>query len=220
MGARMAQEGRRIYRTQARQRGEAHCGILGDEGEEGCIQQESRVERIRKAYSCGTLTKAQVNKRGYNRFLEIRKDVVVRISEEKILEDVRWGGLKGYVTNTDLPAEDVVAQYRGLWVVERAFRISKGTLDMRPMFHFNERRVEAHVCICFAADKVYKELECIIAITDIPMSVDKVLDIARTITTIRVKMPQNHEVYTKTLFLSDQQKAIQPLFDLAGLWVL
>ena len=51
----------------------------------------------------------------------------------------------------------------------------------------------------------------------IHMSVDKVLDIARTITTIRVKMPQNHEVYTKTLFLSDQQKVIQPLFDLAGL---
>ena len=54
----------------------------------------------------------------------------------------------------------------------------------------------------------------------IHMSVDKVLDIARTVTTIRGKMSQNHEVYTKTLFLSDQQKAIQFLFDLAGLGVL
>lgn len=174
------------------------------------------VERLRKAYRSGTLTKAQVNRRGYNKFLEISKDVEVRISEEKILEDVRWDGLKGYVTNTDLPAEDVVAQYRGLWGVERAFRISKGTLDMRPMFHFTERRIEAHVCICFAAYKVYKELERIIAMAGIHMSVDKVLDIARTVTTIRVKMPQNHEVYTRTLFLSDQQKAIRPLFDLAG----
>ena len=85
------------------------------------------------------------------------------------------------------------------------------------MFHFTERRIEAHVCICFAAYKVYKELERIIAMADIHMSVDKVLDIARTITTIRVKMPQNHEVYTKTLFLSDRQKVIQPLFDLASL---
>ena len=64
---------------------------------------------------------------------------------------------------------------------------------------------------------MYKELERIIAMADIHMSVDKVLDIARTITTIRVKMPQNHEVYTKTLFLSDQQKVIQPLFDLTSL---
>ena len=33
--------------------------------------------------------------------------------------------------------------------VERVFRISKGTLEMYPMFHFTERRIEAHVCTCF-----------------------------------------------------------------------
>ena len=51
------------------------------------------------------------------------------------------------------------------------------------------------------------------------LSVDKVLDIAKTITTIRVNMPKNHEVYTKTLFLSDEQNAIKPLFDLSKLGV-
>ena len=33
--------------------------------------------------------------------------------------------------------------------MERAFRITKGTLEVRPMFHFSEKRIEAHVCICF-----------------------------------------------------------------------
>ena len=174
------------------------------------------VERLRKAYGSGRLTKEQVNKRGYNKFLEISKDVQVFISAEKIAEDEKWDGLKGYVTNTKLAADEVVAQYHGLWVVERAFRVSKGTLEMRPMFHFTERRIEAHVCICFVAYKVYKELERIIASTGIEMSVDKVLDIARTVTTIRVNMPHNHEFYTKTLFLSEQQKAIKPLFNLAN----
>ena len=56
------------------------------------------------------------------------------------------------------------AEYHGLWVVGRAFRVSKGTLEMRPMFHFTERRIEAHVCICFIAYKVYKELERLFAI--------------------------------------------------------
>ena len=177
------------------------------------------VERLRKAYGNGKLTKDQVNKRGYNKFLEISKDVEVVISDEKIMEDEKWDGLKGYVTNTKLPANEVVDQYHGLWVVERAFRISKGTLEMRPMFHFTERRIEAHVCICFVAYKVYKELERIIAAMGIKMSVDKVLDIAKTITTVKVNMPQNHEVYTKTLFLSEQQKTIKPLFDLPNLGV-
>ena len=45
---------------------------------------------------------------------------------------------------------------------------------MRPMFHFTERRIEAHICICFIAYKVYKELERLIAINKIEMSVDKV----------------------------------------------
>ncbi len=175
------------------------------------------VERLRKAYKSGKLTKGQVNRHGYNKFLEISKDVEVSISQEKIDEDSKWDGLKGYVTNTDLEAGDAVEEYKGLWVVERAFRVGKGTLDMRPMFHFTERRIEAHVCICFVAYKVYKELERIIALAGIKLSVDKVLDIAKTITTIRVNMPQNHEVYTKTLFLSDEQNAIKPLFDLSKL---
>lgn len=174
------------------------------------------VERLRKTFKSGKLTKDQVNKRGYNKFLEINKDVEVFISDEKIAEDEKWDGLKGYVTNTKLAADEVVAQYHGLWVVERAFRVSKGTLEMRPMFHFTERRIEAHVCICFVAYKVYKELERIIDKTGINMSVDKVLDIARTITTVRVNMPKNYESYSKTLFLTEQQKAIKQLFDLSN----
>ena len=171
------------------------------------------IERLRKAYKSGTLTKAQVNRRGYNKFLEISKDVTVEISEQKIAEDTRWDGLKGYITNTDLDPKQVVEQYHGLWVMERAFRVSKGTLEMRPMFHFNPRRIEAHVCICFVAYKVYKELERQIKLAKVPMSVDKVIDIAKTIITMRIRMPENGGFFTKTMFLTDRHRSIMPLFD-------
>ena len=174
------------------------------------------IARLRKAYRSGHITKQQVNKRGYNKFLEISRDIDVTISEEKIAEDSKWDGLKGYITNTDIDAEQVIAQYHGLWVVERAFRISKGTLEMRPMFHFTERRIEAHICICFIAYKVYKELERLIAINNIGMSVDKVLDAAKTITTIRIRMPENGTYFTKTLFLTKKHLAVKPLFGLTA----
>ena len=170
------------------------------------------IARQRKAYQSGHITKQQVNRRGYNKFLEISRDIDVSISDEKIAEDCKWDGLKGYITNTDIDAEQVIAQYHGLWVVERAFRISKGTLEMRPMFHFTERRIEAHVCICFIAYKVYKELERLMAINNIGMSVDKVLDAAKTITTIKIRMPENGTYFTKTLFLTKKHLAIKPLF--------
>lgn len=170
------------------------------------------VEKLRRAYAKGTLTKDKVNKRGYNKFLEISKDIEVTINEGKILEDACWDGLKGYVTNTELGMEEVVRQYHGLWVVERAFRIGKGQLEMRPMFHFTERRIEAHICICFVAYKMYKELERNIRQLGIAMSVDKVLNIAKTITTIRLQLP-NGELYTETLYTTPQQEAIRPLID-------
>lgn len=171
------------------------------------------VERLRKAYAKGTLTKQDVNKRGYNKFLDISRDIEVSINEDKIAEDSRWDGLKGYVTNTSLPASEVIAQYYGLWVVERAFRIGKGTLEMRPIFHFTEKRIEAHICICFIAYKVYKELERRMREIGIGMSVDRLLSIAKTVTTLRIKLP-NGMMHCETLYTTPQQEAIRPLVDI------
>ena len=123
-----------------------------------------------------------------------------------------WDGLKGYITNTNLPMEEVISQYHGLWVVERAFRIGKGTLEMRPMFHFTDKRIEAHICICFVAYKVYKELERKMRTLGVGMSVDKLLSIAKTVTTLRIKLP-NGEVYAETLYTTPQQEAIKPLIE-------
>lgn len=174
---------------------------------------EKGVKRLQKAFKSGNITKENLNKRGYNKFLEIADNVKVRINQEKIKDDERWDGLKGYITNTTLPAKEVYEQYNGLWVIERAYRVTKGTLEMRPMFHFTSRRIEAHVCICFVAYKVYKELERILKTTDINLSVDKVLSIAKTVTTIKVKLPSSGSTLTKTLLLTPKHKSIAKLFD-------
>ena len=77
--------------------------------------------------------------------------VQVVINEHEIEKDKKWDGLKGYVANTDLDAQQAVAQYHSLWYEERAFRVTKGNLEARPIFHFTEKRIEAHICICFIA---------------------------------------------------------------------
>lgn len=175
------------------------------------------VERLKKAYASGKITKDKINKRGYSKFLKIENDVSVSIDEDRIAEDEKWDGLKGYVTNTELDASVVVAQYRGLCVVERAFRISKGTLETRPIFHFTERRIEAHVCLCFVAYKVYKELERLIHTLGLDMSVDKVLKIAKTVTTIRLRLPLNDKTISRTMLLTPDHHSIKPLLDHLGL---
>ena len=107
-----------------------------------------------------------------------------------------------------------IYEYHSLWVVEKAFRITKGNLEARSIFHFTSKRIEAHICICFIAYKVYKELERIMKLMKFPMSVDKALEIAKTIPTITIKLPHNQQKMTQTLFLTDEQRTIKPLFDL------
>ena len=75
------------------------------------------------------------------------------------------------------------------------------------------RSQEAHVCICFVAYKVYKELERRLRINGINLSVDKVLNIAKTITTLKIKLPKSGETMTKTMLITKKHKLIAPLFD-------
>ena len=161
--------------------------------------------------------KGNINKRGYNKFLSMDGEVKVAINYDRIADDSKWDGLKGYLTNTDMPIQDVYTAYHNLWHVERAFRIAKSKIEIRPMFHFTRKRIEAHICICFVALKVYKELERMLKVSEIKMSVDKVLALAKTITTIQIKLPLNKEVYTQTMLMARHQK-IAKLFD-EDFWV-
>ena len=54
-------------------------------------------------------------------------------------------------------------------------------------------------------------------VSDIKMNIDKILALAKTITTIQIKLPLNKEVYTQTMLMARQQK-IAKLFD-EDFWV-
>ena len=192
-------------------------GYSDDRARKDAYNREKGIRRLEKAYSRGTLTKENMNKRGYNKFLKMEGDIRVTIDYGKLEADAKWDGLKGYLTNTNIPPEEVYAAYHNLWHVERAFRISKSKIEIRPMFHFTRRRIEAHVCICFVALKVYKELERLLKLSNINMSVDKVLELARTIVTIQMTLPQNKQTITRTMLMKRHQR-IAPLFS-DGFWV-
>ena len=85
------------------------------------------------------------------------------------------------------------------------------------MFHFTRKRIKAHICICFVALKVYKELERMLNVSEINMSIDKVLALAKTIATLQIKLPLNKDVYTQTMLMARHQK-IAKLFD-ENFWV-
>jgi hypothetical protein len=68
-------------------------------------------------------------------------------------------GVKGYVTNLNLPDEQVITAYHQLWHVEQSFRMSKSDLKARPIFLYKRDSIEAHLTIVLAALAMGKMIE-------------------------------------------------------------
>ncbi len=102
------------------------------------------------------------------------------------------------LTNTVMSTGEAVKAYHNLWNVERAFWIAKSKIEIRPMFCFTRWRIdEALVCICFVALKVYKGLERLLKLNHISISVDKVINMAKTVTTINIYMPETGRITSR-----------------------
>ncbi|CAN5464676.1 IS1634 family transposase [soil metagenome] len=171
------------------------------------------LRKLEKRIKSGKLTKANINNRGYNKYLTLEGDVSISIDREKFEDDAKWDGLKGYLTNSTLAKDQVIENYAHLWEIERAFRISKTDLKIRPVYHRLQHRIEAHLCIAFVAYKVYKELERQLKEKKTELSPEKAIDIAKTIYTIKVVTPLNKEEVHQTLILNEEQKVLADLFN-------
>ena len=95
-------------------------GYCEQRAKKDAYNREKGIKRLEKEYKNGTVTKDKINKRGYNNFLEllvlctkyaVSDNVEVKINYTQIKEDEKWDGLKGYITNTDLSANNVYEQY-------------------------------------------------------------------------------------------------------------
>lgn len=172
------------------------------------------LEKLKKNLAKGKLTKQHINNRGYNKYLKLEGDVKISINEEKYQDDSKWDGLKGYTTNSPLPQDEIIENYNQLWHIEKAFRISKTDLRIRPIYHRLKRRIEAHICIAFCAYKVYKELDRQLKTKKADMSPEKAIDIAKTIFKITIQTKLSNTLHSRLYIDKDEQRRLLKLFDL------
>ena len=72
--------------------------------------------------------------------------------------------------------------------------------------------IEAHICIAFAAYKVYKELERQLKDKKSTLSPEKAIEIAKTIFSVQVKLVESDETKSKTIYTRAEQKNLADLF--------
>ncbi len=138
------------------------------------FNRERGLKRLEKSINSGKLTKENINNKGYNKYLQLEGEIKISIDYKKFNADSKWDGLKGYITNTELKCVEVIDTYRNLWNIEKAFRISKTDLQIRPVYHRLRDRIEAHICISFIAYLLYKELERVLKNNEI--SINKAIE--------------------------------------------
>jgi len=166
------------------------------------------LQRLEKQIKAGKLTKANINNKGYNKYLKMKGEISIEIDYDKYKKDSEWDGLKGYVTNTKLKNKIVIENYKNLWHIEKAFRMSKTDLRIRPIYHRLQNRIEAHICLSFTAYCIYKELERVLNLEKVEISVRKAAELTHNMYEITYTLPESKHIKSKLLKMDEQQSKV------------
>ena len=113
-------------------------------------------------------------------------------------------GVKGYYTNlTEETNTIIIDHYHNLWHVEKAFRIAKSDLAMRPIYHFKKQTIQAHVLICFMALAVCKYMEL-----KAGKSIKRIIKLLKSITEARMKNLLTGKIFVMRKEVSEEIKQL------------
>jgi len=127
-----------------------------EEGRKDEAARAAILDHLREKLSGGA--KSLISNKGYARYLRVTKGSM-RIDEEKVTAEARYDGKYVLRTNTELPAAEVAKTYKSLWRVERVFRETKSTLEVRPIFHHRDDTSIGHIVAGFLALRLEMDLQ-------------------------------------------------------------
>ena len=166
------------------------------------------LTRLQKRVNSGKLTKSNINSKGYNKYLKMEGEVKISIDMDKFNADAMWDGIKGYITNTKLDKKEVIASYRNLWFIERAFRMNKTDLEVRPIYHRLHNRIEGHICICFTAYTIMLELERILKKNKSEITLLRAQELTFNMYQLVYQLPKSKSTKTQILQMDGEQREL------------
>lgn len=107
------------------------------------------VTKLQERLAAGEV-KQLIGNTAYRRYLRL-DGTEASIDKQVLKQEARYDGKYVLRTNCSLSPKEVAEAYKSLWQVERAFRELKSGLDLRPIYHWTEKRIRGHVMVCFLA---------------------------------------------------------------------
>lgn len=82
------------------------------------------------------------------------------LNTEKIQEEEKLDGYYSIVTSElNMSDKEIRDAYKGLWKIEESFKITKSTLEARPVYVWTKEHIEAHFLTCFVSLVILRLLE-------------------------------------------------------------
>jgi hypothetical protein len=79
---------------------------------------------------------------------------------QKLIDKAKTlAGIKGYVTNLEIPDDQIIAYYHQLFQIEATFRMAKSDLRARQIYHQNREAIEVHLTIVLTALAISRSIE-------------------------------------------------------------
>ncbi len=169
-------------------------------------QREKLIAKAEKLLE-NTSKLKQSKKRGAGRFIKQENEEKYSIDLTKIKEDEKWDGYKALSTTTNLKPEEVIEKYSDLFEVEHAFRSLKSQLQIRPIYHWTDKRIEGHIAMCFMAYTMLNHLRTATSLTE--------KEIVRTLDKMQLseikEKNKTHSIYLRSNQCHKQKKILETL---------
>lgn len=82
------------------------------------------------------------------------------LNTDKIQEEEKFDGYYSIVTSElNMSDKEIRDAYKGLWKIEESFKITKSTLEARPVYVWTKEHIEAHFLTCFVSLVILRLLE-------------------------------------------------------------
>jgi len=100
-----------------------------------------------------------LNKRGGKKYIKTEGQNRYILDESLIQRDMEFDGYYAVQSSEQLSAEQILSGYHSLWKIEESFRIMKHTIEVRPVYHWTEKRIKGHLVVCFLSFLFMRVLE-------------------------------------------------------------
>ena len=173
------------------------------------FDRERSITSLKKRLLKSNKSENLISNYGFKKYIAVIDDSKIELNIDKINEDEKWDGLQGIVSNvTWLTNEEITSHYKGLWQIEESFRISKHDLRIRPIYHWVERRIKAHLAISYMAFCCVRYLEYIITKKYLKISCEKIKDHLLDVQSVIIKDRKSKLRYLMPSSLSEENTKI------------